>query len=80
MQTRRSFIRHTAAGSFGLFLWAERGGVSTLLAESIPGGTLDLRSPVEDDQLSPVSRRLPLRQPAQEGVHASPLGDVSSHP
>jgi FtsP/CotA-like multicopper oxidase with cupredoxin domain len=44
MQTRRLFIRHTATGGFGLFLWARGGGVSKLLAESIPGGTLNLGS------------------------------------
>jgi len=41
MQTRRSFIKWTSAGGFGLFLWSKFDGVSKLLAESLPGGTLD---------------------------------------
>jgi hypothetical protein len=41
MESRRSFIRRTSAGGFGLFLWSKVGGVSRLLAEALPGGTLD---------------------------------------
>jgi spore coat protein A, manganese oxidase len=41
MATRRTFIKRTAAGGFGLFVWSRLGGVSKLLAQAIPGGTLD---------------------------------------
>ena len=41
MVSRRTFIRQTSAGGFGLFLWAGRAGRSILLAEFLPGGTLD---------------------------------------
>jgi FtsP/CotA-like multicopper oxidase with cupredoxin domain len=40
MQSRRTFIKQTSAGGFGLFLWSRFGGVAKLLAQ-IPGGTLD---------------------------------------
>jgi spore coat protein A, manganese oxidase len=41
MQTRRTFIKWTSAGGFGLFLSAKFGGLRVLRAEAIPGGTLD---------------------------------------
>jgi FtsP/CotA-like multicopper oxidase with cupredoxin domain len=44
MQTRRTFIRHTAAGGFGLFLWSKVGGVSKLLAAPVRLSTLDVGS------------------------------------
>jgi FtsP/CotA-like multicopper oxidase with cupredoxin domain len=40
MYTRRTFIKQTSAGGFGLFLWSKAGGISKLLAQ-VPGGTLD---------------------------------------
>jgi FtsP/CotA-like multicopper oxidase with cupredoxin domain len=40
MVSRRTFVARTSVGGFGLFLWSHT-GVSKLLAESIPGGTLD---------------------------------------
>ena len=44
MPTRRTFIRQTTAGGFGLFVWSKLGGAPTLLAAPIPGGTLDAGS------------------------------------
>jgi spore coat protein A len=41
MVGRRTFIRSTSAGGFGLFLSASLGSGSRLLAEIIPGGSLD---------------------------------------
>src|SRR5688572_20539666 len=41
MHTRRTFIRQTAAGGFGLFLSSKFAGTPELLAQ-IPGGTLNL--------------------------------------
>ena len=41
MVTRRTFIRRTSTGGFGLFLWTGLGGPSRLLAEVLPGDSLD---------------------------------------
>jgi spore coat protein A, manganese oxidase len=41
MESRRTFIRWTSAGAFGLFLSRQFGGVARLLAQALPGGTLD---------------------------------------
>ena len=43
METRRTFVKHLAAGGWGLFVWSKVGGLPTLFA-SIPGGTLDAAS------------------------------------
>ena len=40
MVGRRTFIRRTAAGAFGLYVWTARHG-SRLVAESLPAGSLD---------------------------------------
>jgi FtsP/CotA-like multicopper oxidase with cupredoxin domain len=41
MVTRRTFIKHTAAGGFGLYLWGGRAGSSAALAQAAPGHRLD---------------------------------------
>jgi spore coat protein A len=41
MVSRRTFITRTSAGGVGLFLRAGLGGRSSLLAEFVPGGSLD---------------------------------------
>ena len=43
MPSRRSFIRSTACGGFGLFVCSKLGGLPTLFAQ-IPGGTLDVNA------------------------------------
>jgi hypothetical protein len=41
MLTRRTFVRWTSAGGFGLFLSSKFGAVSKLLAEAVSGSTLN---------------------------------------
>ena len=40
MQTRRTFIKWTSAGGFGLFLSSKFGAVSRLLPDAVSGGIL----------------------------------------